>query len=142
MEKGEYPRSAPQGYQNISKTKMSPAKIVQTDDTEKVRRLLEIFNTGKFTLRQMIRVAKDIGLKPPKVDEFKVGTIGRLIKNRFYYGEFDYSLPTIDDGETKIYQNKTEGFKPIITKKVWEQNQAILKEVLFHFFPVLFVEFY
>ncbi len=127
LERGEYPRSAPQGYQNISKTKNSRAKIIQTEEAEKVIRLLETFNTGKFTLRQMIRVAKDIGLKPPKVDEFKVGTIGRLIKNRFYYGEFIYSLPIIDNGETKIYQNKTEGFEPIITKKMWEQNQAILK---------------
>ncbi len=128
LDKGEYPRSAPQGYKNISRTKKSRAKIVQDEEAEKVIKLLEIFNTGKFTLRQMIRVAKDIGLKPPKVDEFKVGTIGRLIKNRFYYGEFIYSLPIIDNGDTKIYQNTTEGFEPIITKKMWEQNQAILKK--------------
>jgi len=128
LERGEYPRSAPQGYRNISKTKKSPAKIVQTEEIEKVIRLLETFNTGKFTLRQIIKVAKDIGLKPPKVDEFTVGTIARLIKNRFYYGEFEYSLPIIDGGKSKIYQNKTEGFKPIISKKMWEQNQAILKK--------------
>ncbi len=128
LERGEYPRSVPQGYQNISKTKKSRAKIIQTEEAEKVFKLLETFNTGKFTLRQMVRVAKDIGLKPPKVDEFTVGTIGRLIKNRFYYGEFKYSLPIIDNGKEKIYQNKTEGFKPIITKKMWEQNQAILKK--------------
>lgn len=128
LERSEYPRSAPQGYQNISKTKKSPAKIIQTEEAEKVIKLLETFNTGKFTLRQMIKVAKDIGLKPPKVDKFTVGTIGRLIKNRFYFGEFEYSLPIIDKGETKIYQNKTEGFKPIITKKIWEQNQAILRK--------------
>ena len=128
LERGEYPRSAPQGYRNISKTKKSPAKIIQTEEIEKVIRLLETFNTGKFTLRQIIKVAKDIGLKPPKVDEFTVGTIARLIKNRFYYGEFEYSLPIIDGGKSKIYQNKTEGFDPIISKKMWEQNQAILKK--------------
>ncbi len=127
LKRGEYPRSVPQGYQNISKTKQSPAKIIKTEDTPKIKRLIEMFSTAKFTLRQMIRVTKDIGLKPPKVSEFTKSTIADIIKNRFYYGEFEYSLPNIDDGKSKIYVNKTKGFEPIISKKMWEENQAILK---------------
>lgn len=74
------------------------------------------------------KLAKDISLDPKKKSEFTIGAMAKLIKNRFYYGEFEYSLPNIDGGESKIYQNKTKGFEPIITKKVWEQNQAILKK--------------
>lgn len=128
LEKGEYPTTPPLGYRSIRKTDDKPHIIIKTEKAPKVKKLLELFNTGKFTVRQTVKLAKDIGLKPKKKDEFIVGTMSKLLKKRFYYGEFDYSLPTIDDGDTKIYQNKTKGFEPIITKKMWEQNQAILKK--------------
>ena len=89
---------------------------------------METFNTGKFSIRQIIKVAKDIGLKPRRKDEFTVGAMSKLIKNRYYYGEFEYSHPWINAGVSKIYENKTQGFEPIITKEIWEQNQAILKK--------------
>jgi len=129
LEKSEFPSTPPLGYKSIRKTDDNPHRIIQTEKASKVKKLLELFNTGKFTLRQTVKLAKDMGLKPKKKDEFKIGTLARLIKNRFYYGEFEYKLPSINgDGESKIYKNKTKDFEPIITKKVWEQNQAILKK--------------
>lgn len=128
LEKGEYPSTPPLGYRSIRKTDDKPHTIIRTKKAPKVKKLLELFNSGKFTLRQTIKLAKDIGLEPKKKAEFTIGAIAKLIKNRFYYGEFEYSLPTIDDGESKIYQNKTKDFEPIIKKKMWEQNQAILKK--------------
>lgn len=128
LEKGEYPTTPPLGYRSIRKTDDKPHMIIQTEKASKLKKLLELFNTGKFTLRQIVKLAKDIGLEPKKKAEFTIGAMAKLIKNKFYYGEFDYSLPTIDDGESKIYQNKTEGFEPIITKKMWKQNQEILKK--------------
>ena len=126
--KSEYPTTPPLGYKSIRKTDVKPHTIIQTEKAPKMKKLLELFNTGKFTIRQTIKLAKDIGLTPKKKNEFTKGAMAKLIKNRFYYGEFEYSLPNIDDGESKIYQNKTEGFEPIITKKVWKQNQEILKK--------------
>lgn len=128
LKKGEYPGTPSLGYRSITKTKISPHKNIQTNDAPKVKRLLELFNTGKFTVRQTIKLAKDIGLKPRRKDEFTVGAMAKLIKRRYYYGEFEYSHPWINGGEPKVYENKTTGFEPIITKEIWEQNQAILKK--------------
>lgn len=128
LEKGEFPSTPPLGYRSIKKTDDSPQRIIQTEKAPKVKELLRLFNAGKYSVRQMIRLAKDIGLKPKKKSEFTKGAMAKLIKNRFYYGEFEYSIPTIDDGKSKIYKNQGAGFKPIITKKMWEQNQAILKK--------------
>jgi len=128
LNRGEYPGTPRLGYRSIRKTDNSPHRIVRTEKAPKVKELLEIFNAEKYSVRQMIRVAKDIGLKPKKKSEFTVGAMAKLIKSRFYYGEFEYSLPNIDEGKSKIYPNKTQGFEPIITKEMWEQNQAILKK--------------
>jgi len=128
LKKGEYPGTPPLGYKSIPKTEKSPHKNVQTEAAPKVKRLLELFNTGKFSVRQTIKLAKDIGLKPKRVSEFTVGYMSKLIKRKYYYGEFEWSHPWADAGVAKIYENKTDGFAPIITKELWEQNQAILKK--------------
>ncbi|MEE9389638.1 MAG: recombinase family protein [Candidatus Aminicenantaceae bacterium] len=128
LKKGEYPGSLPIGYKSIRKTDTSPHMIEQTDAASKIKRFLEDFSTGKFTLRQAVRHAKDIGLKPKTKDVFTIGALAKLIKNRFYYGKFEYSHEWINNGESEIYTNKTKGFKPIITKKIWQQNQETLKK--------------
>lgn len=128
LERGEFPGAPPLGYQSIQKTKNRPHMIVQTEDAPKVKRFLELFNTGKFTVRQALRLTKDIGLRPKRKNEFTKGTLAKIIKNRFYYGEFEYSHPWINEGKPLIYLNKTMGFESIITKKIWEENQEILKK--------------
>ena len=128
LKRGEFPSTPPLGYRSISKTERRPHRIIQTDAAPKMKQLLELFNSGKFTVRQAIKLARDIGLKPQRKETFTKGALAKLIGNRFYYGEFEYSLPNIDGGKSKVYENKTHGFEPIITKKVWAQNQAILKK--------------
>lgn len=123
LKKNEYPGMPPMGYKSIRKTDNSPHRIEQTEDAPKVRRLLEAFSSGKFTIRQAIRLARDIGLKPPKKKDssFTKGALAKTIKSRFYYGEFSW-------GNGKIYENKTAGFEPIITKKTWKKNQEIIEK--------------
>jgi hypothetical protein len=123
LKKNEYPGMPPMGYKSIRKTDNSPHRIEQTEDAPKVRRLLEAFSSGKFTIRQAIRLARDIGLKPPKKKDtlFTKGALAKTIKSRFYYGEFSW-------GDGKIYENKTTGFEPIITKKTWKKNQEIIEK--------------
>jgi len=121
LKKGEFPCSPPLGYKSISKKdKNLPQQIFQTPDAPKVENLLIEFNKGKLSLMKLEKIAKDLGLctayKKVWLDR---EDIRRLIKNRFYYGEFDYM--------GKIYTNKTSGFAPIITKKIWEQNQHLLE---------------
>ncbi|TET74628.1 MAG: recombinase family protein, partial [Candidatus Aminicenantes bacterium] len=128
LEKNEYPAALPLGYKSISKTENTPHRIIQTEDAPKVKQLLELFNTGKYTIRQAVDLAKDIALKPKKKDTFTKGALAKTIKSRFYHGEFEYSHPWINNGEPKIYENKTAGFEPIISKKTWKQNQEIIEK--------------
>lgn len=123
LRKNEYPGMPPMGYRSINKTKKSPHRIEQTEDAPKLRRLLETFSSGKYTIRQAIRLARDIGLRPPKKKDasFTKGALAKTIKSRFYYGEFHW-------GDGKIYENKTAGFEPIITKKTWKKNQEIIEK--------------
>ena len=119
LDRGEYPGTPSLGYKSIKKTVSSPHKIVQDEKAPKVKKLLEMFSTGKFSLQQTVELAKTIGLKPRVKNDFIKQTISGLIRSRFYYGEFEV--------KGKIYENKTAGFEPIITKKIWKKNQEILK---------------
>lgn len=128
LKKNEYPGLPPIGYRTIAKTRAGrPPQIVHTEDAPIVKKFLETFSTGKFTLNQSVRLAKDLGLKTKSNGILSRPQLGKLIKNRFYCGEFLWSHPWIDDGERKIYENKTEGFEPLISKVTWKKNQAILK---------------
>ncbi len=128
LEKGGYPGLPPLGYRAIAKTRAGkPPQIIQTDDAPIIKRFLEEFSTGKFSVHQSVRLAKDLGLKSKSNGMLSRPQLGKLIKNRFYYGEFIWTHAGINGGEQKIFQNKTEGFEPIISKKTWGKNQAILK---------------
>jgi len=121
LAKGEYTGSISLGYHSIRKTDKSSHKIIQDEKALKVKKLLEIFSTGKYSIGQLGRLAKDIGLTPKVKNKFQSKAMVKLIKNRFYYGEFEIN--------NQIYKNKTQGFEPIITKKTWKKNQEILKHL-------------
>lgn len=130
LDKSEYPGMPPMGYRSIRKTDKNPHRIIQTEDAPKIRRFLEAFSSGKYTIRQAIRLARDIGLRPRKKRDnpFTKGALAKTIKSRFYYGEFEYSHPQINAGVPKVYENKTAKFEPIITKKIWKKNQEIIEK--------------
>ena len=128
LEKGGYPGLPPFGYKTIAKTRAGkPPQIIQTDGAEIMKKFLETFSSGKFSVHQSVRLAKDLELKTKTNSVLSRPQLARLIKNRFYYGEFVWTHAGINGGEQKIYENKTMGFEPIISKKTWEKNQAILK---------------
>jgi len=127
LEKGGYPGRIPLGYRAIPKTKTRSPQIIQTDEAPILKRFLEEFSTGKYSVHQSVRLAKDLGLKSETQQALPRSELNRKIKNRFYYGEFEWTHDGINNGNQKIFQNKTDGFVPIISKKTWEKNQAILK---------------
>ncbi len=82
---------------------------------------MEIFNAKRLTLSQALRVANDIGLRSSKGNKLVVREdIARIVREHFYYGEF------VCKG--KIYEIKVHGYEPLITKKIWEENQEILEQ--------------
>lgn len=120
VDRNELPCQAPVGYENIARTKTSPNKVIPDKNFEKVKKFLMIFNEGKRSLNDMVRVANNLGLKSRRGNELHRSTVAWILKNPFYYGEFKY--------EEKLYENKTRGFVSMITKKQFEKNQKILED--------------
>jgi len=128
MLKKGVPVGLPLGYKwkGRNKKKGGEREILLTDDADKVEKFLQIFHDKKYSLSQMLKVAKDIGLKSVNGKAFvRREDVARIIRNPFYYGQFLY------DGTQKnlhgIYDIKVIGYKPLITKKMWNENQEILK---------------
>lgn len=120
VERGEPLGRVPLGYKSIPKTKTSPQQIVQTADAPKVKKFLEMYSSGKFSLNQAVKLAKDLGLRSAEGYMINRASLTRVIKRRFYYGVFEW--------EGEIHQIKTQGFKPLIDKKTWEKNQRVLQK--------------
>jgi len=123
LKRGEPPYTPPLGYKSIPKDteKGRPRMIIKTKEADKVKQLLEIFNAKRLTLSQALRVANDIGIRSSKGNKLVLREdIARIVKERFYYGEF------VCKG--KIYEIKAHGYEPLITKQMWEENQEILKQ--------------
>jgi DNA invertase Pin-like site-specific DNA recombinase len=123
LKRGEPPYTPPLGYKSIPKDKNKgrPRMIIKTDEAEKVKQLLEIFNAKRLTLSQALKVANNIGLRSSKGNKLVVREdIARIVKERFYFGEF------VCKG--KIYEIKVHGYEPLISKQMWEENQEILKQ--------------
>ena len=123
LAKNHYPGVAPIGYENIGKTKTHEAKIVPSADFDKVKTFILKFSKGNYSLRDMERLAKNIGLKSKFGKELLKPTINWILKNPFYYGEFKYTLV---NQESKTYQNKTPGYLPMIARNQYDKNQKIL----------------
>lgn len=121
LEKNHFPGSAPKGYENISRTKTNEARIEPSEDFDRVRKFLLMFSSGKYTPMQMLRIAKNLGLRSKRGNEISKPGIDWILKNKFYCGLFNWPI----NGEIKEYVNKTPGFKPMITKKQWEKNLEI-----------------
>ena len=121
VERGEPVYTPPVGYRSISKDREKgiPQRIIQTEQAPKVKEFLQIFHDKRYSLRQMLEIAKNIGLKSSRGNPFKVKEdVRRIIRSKFYHGDFE--------AYGEVRKIKTAGYKPLITKKMWKENQRIL----------------
>lgn len=89
-------------------------------DVEKaplVRKGFELYSSGKYTLKQIAKFWKDLGLRSYKGNVLAVSCVQRILKSTFYYGIFEFN------GET--YQGSHE---PLITKKLFDKCQEVMKD--------------
>ncbi|MDI6717982.1 MAG: recombinase family protein, partial [Patescibacteria group bacterium] len=80
-----------------------------------VRKGFELYSTGKYTLKQVAKVWKDLGLRSYKGNVLAVSCVQRFLKNHFYYGVFRFN--------NEIYQGTHE---PIISKKLFDSVQQVM----------------
>ena len=114
LRKGIWPSFAPLGYSNNHKTRDVD---IDLEKAPLVRKGFELYATGKYTLKQIAKFLKDLGLRSYKGNVLAVSCVQRILKSSFYYGIFGFK------GET--YQGSHE---PLISKKLFDQCQEVMKD--------------
>ena len=112
-DKGMWPGSAPLAISII--TALAILILTQKEQIM-LRKGFELYATGKYTLKQIARAFKDMGLRSYKGNVLAVSCVQRILSKSFYYGLFEFK------GET--YQGTHE---PIITKKLFDTCQEVMK---------------
>ena len=113
LRKGIWPGFAPLGYINNYRTKDID---VNEEKAPMIKKAFELYSTGKYTLKQIAKILKDLGLRSYKGNILSVSCVQRLLQNQFYYGVFTFK------GE--MYQGSHQ---PIISKKLFDKCHEVMK---------------
>ncbi|MFH1363347.1 MAG: recombinase family protein [Candidatus Omnitrophota bacterium] len=114
LRRGEYPGFAPLGYKN--NTSNHSIEVVP-EIAEKVRRLFELYATGRYSMAEIRKLAAASGLASRRKHRpLAKSNIERMLKNPFYYGAFEF--------KDELYEGN---HPPIITKELFDRAQAALK---------------
>ncbi|MBI3318660.1 MAG: recombinase family protein [Candidatus Omnitrophica bacterium] len=124
---GILPGWAPIGYLNNTQTKTIE---IDPDRAPKVQRLFRLAATGQYSVKQLARIAAEIGLGARKLGrKLSKSHIHRLLQNPFYYGQF-WLRGVVYDGK----------HLPLISKQLFDAVQDALHQrqrpkKLVHNFP-------
>ncbi|EKD49226.1 MAG: resolvase protein, partial [uncultured bacterium] len=111
---GVWPGWAPVGYLNNLKTKMID---VDSEKALKIRKLFELYATGKHTFNSLANWYKEYNLKGNLGKDISTSNIPIILQNIFYIGLMKYK------GE--IFEGAHE---PLISKKLFDKVQETLKQ--------------
>ena len=114
LRKGIWPSFAPLGYVNNHKTRDIN---IDLEKAPLIRKGFELYSTGKYTLKQIAKVLKDLGLRSYKSNVLAVSCVQRILRSSFYYGLFEFKDET--------YQGSHE---PLISKKLFDKCQEVMKD--------------
>ncbi len=112
-ETGVLPTFAPPGYVNVKKgIELNPPYNAY------VRQLFEWFATGDYSLKSLVRKAKESGFTHPQTKQpFTKSSIHRILSTTFYYGMFTWADKTIHGTH-----------QPIISKQLFDEVQRTLNK--------------
>lgn len=83
IRQGIYPFAAPVGYQNNGKAQLKTIDPVQGP---LVRQAFELYASGRFGLHGLRAELTNRGLRNQHNRQFYTGSLGKMLKNPFYYG--------------------------------------------------------
>jgi len=108
-EQGHWPSVAPLGYRNNSET-----KVIEADPATAplIRRMFEGYATGNYSLKALLDVAHQEGLRTRSGAKLHKSGIEAILKNPIYYGAFEWA--------GKLYSGLHE---PIVNKELWKRAQ-------------------
>ena len=113
LRKGIWPGFAPLGYLNNHRTRDID---IDGEKAPFVKKAFELYTTGKYTLKQIAKILKDLGLRSYKGNILSVSCVQRLLQNQFYYGVFTFK------GE--MYQGSHQ---PLVSKKLFDKCQEVME---------------
>ena len=114
LRNGIWPAWAPLGYIN---DKNNRCIVVDKEKAKYIKRAFEMYATGEYPLAQIRKIINSLGLVGKKGKLLSVSNYQYILKNPIYYGIIKYN------GE--IYDGK---HKPIITKKLFDKCQEVMKQ--------------
>ena len=119
-ERGWYPCHAPMGYMmNPTKRKGEKEIIVNPEQFDAVRKIWDLVLSGQYNPWQaMQKVTKEYGLRNNKGKTYGKTTAYAMLKNPFYYGEYEYPKKS-----GNWYKGKHQ---PMIAKKEFEKVQGLI----------------
>ena len=110
IRQGIYPFKAPVGYQNNGKGQLKTIEPVQGN---LVRQAFELYATGEFGLHRLRAEMTERGLRNQNGLPFYTGSLGKLLRNRFYYGAMEI--------KGVVYEGKHQ---PLISKALYDTCRA------------------
>jgi len=114
LRNGIWPAWAPLGYIN---DKNNRCIVVDKEKARYIKRAFEMYATGEYPLAQIRKKINMAGLVGKKGKLLSVSNYQYMLKNKIYYGIIEYN------GE--LYDGK---HKPIITKKLFDKCQEVMKQ--------------
>ena len=123
-EMGLRPSVAPTGYLNEKNVDKKCQVRLDPKRATTIRQMFEKVGNDHWSGRKTFRWLRDIGFKTKTDKPLTLGNIYLLLRNTFYYGEFEYPV-----GSGSWYQGK---HIPIITKELFDKVQININE---HFIP-------
>jgi site-specific DNA recombinase len=119
-EMGLRPSTAPTGYLNEKRTDRKCEVIVDPKCAGTIRKIFEKIGNDGWSGRQTHRWLTKNGFKTRTGKRLSLGNLYTVIRNTFYYGEFEYPR-----GSGNWYQGKHE---PLITKELFDKVQESIQD--------------
>lgn len=119
-EMGYRPGVAPTGYLNEKHVDKKCQVRLDPKRAPVIKQMFEKIANEQWSGRKLFRWLSETGFKTKNDKPLVLGNIYLLLKNTFYYGEFEYPV-----GSGNWYTGK---HTPIITKELFDKVQATLSE--------------
>jgi len=111
LRRGEFPCLAPFGYFNNPRTRTIQ---IDPENSSYAKRLFELYETGVYSLDDLVQMTEEWGLKNRKEQKFARATVERILKNPLYYGVIKYDGEVFEGSHT-----------PIINKDLFDKVQQV-----------------
>ena len=116
-EQGQWPFQAPLGYLNVKSQTGGSTMVPDPDRGPLIQKGFELFSTGHYTKRQVLKIISNLGLRTRKGKPVSEQSFDRILRNSLYAGWM--SVPAW--GEPK-----KGGFEPLISEETFKLVGKVL----------------